>query len=151
LNKAFETIAMAKVSTSGHDAKRLGFTRDTDRVIRNGDYRVFEAKQTVLDLDRAGYVKARQEKFRVIGDSGKAALQMAAYTMKRGGYISDHDYLIASKLAHVLAGGNVPEGTLVTEQYLLDLEREAFLSLCGEPKTQQRMQHMLATKKALRN
>jgi 3-hydroxyacyl-CoA dehydrogenase len=71
--------------------------------------------------------------------------------MRQGGYISDHDQLIANKLAHVLAGGNVPAGTWVTEQYMLDLEREAFLSLCGEVKTQQRMQHILSTGKPLRN
>jgi 3-hydroxyacyl-CoA dehydrogenase len=102
-------------------------------------------------MDRAGYVKPQEERIRVVGDTGKAVLRMAAYTMKRGGYISDHDDVIAGKLAHVIAGGDVPEGTLVTEQYLLDLEREAFLSLIGEPKTQQRMQHMLAKGKPLRN
>ncbi|KIL40191.1 3-hydroxyacyl-CoA dehydrogenase [Gordoniibacillus kamchatkensis] len=151
MNKVFETIAMAKTSTSGHDAARLGYMREADSVVVNPDFRVYEAKRQVLDMDAAGYVKPAEEKFRVVGDTGKAVLQMAAYTMKRGGYISDHDFLIASKLAHVLSGGDVPEGTLVTEQYMLDLEREAFLSLCGEPKTQQRMQHMLATGKPLRN
>lgn len=151
INKAFETIAMAKTTTSGYDAARLGYMRDVDSVVVNSDYRVYEAKRQVLEMDAAGYVKPPEEKFRVAGDTGKAVLRMAAYTMKRGGYISDHDYLIASKLAHILSGGDVPEGTLVTEQYLLDLEREAFLSLCGEPKTQQRMQHMLAKGKPLRN
>ncbi len=80
-----------------------------------------------------------------------AVLQLGALGMRESGYISDHDLKIARKLAHVLAGGDVPAGTLVTEQYLLDLEREAFLSLCGEPKTQQRLQHMLTKGKALRN
>ncbi|MFC0214647.1 3-hydroxyacyl-CoA dehydrogenase/enoyl-CoA hydratase family protein [Paenibacillus chartarius] len=151
INQVFETIAMAKTTTSGHDAARLGYMRSGDTVVMNPDYRVFEAKRHVLELDAGGYVSAPQERIRVVGDTGKAVLKMAAYTMKRGGYISDHDYVIASKLAHVIAGGDVPEGTLVTEQYLLDLEREAFLSLCGEAKTQQRMQHMLATGKPLRN
>jgi 3-hydroxyacyl-CoA dehydrogenase len=87
----------------------------------------------------------------VVGADGKAVLKLGAHAMKQSGYISDHDLLIAGKLAHVIAGGDVPSGTMVTEQYMLDLEREAFLSLCGEPKTQQRMQHMLAKGKALRN
>lgn len=151
INQAFETIAMAKTTTSGHDAKRLGYMRDVDSVVMNSDHRVYEAKRQVLEMDRAGYVKPLEERIRVVGDTGKAVLRMAAYTMKRGGYISDHDYLIAGKLAHIVAGGDVPEGSLVTEQYLLDLEREAFLSLIGEPKTQQRMQHMLAKGKPLRN
>jgi 3-hydroxyacyl-CoA dehydrogenase len=147
----FETIAMGKVSTSGHDTRRLGFMRETDRVILNQDYRVYEAKQAVLALDREGYVPQQESRIRALGDNGRAVMQMTAYTMRRGGYISDHDYLIASKLAHVLAGGSVPEGTLVSEQFVLDLEREAFLSLCGEPKTQQRIEHMLKTRKPLRN
>ncbi|WP_442601175.1 3-hydroxyacyl-CoA dehydrogenase NAD-binding domain-containing protein [Paenibacillus sp. KN14-4R] len=151
INHAFETVGMAKVSTSGYDAKRLGYMRSADTVIMNQDYRIYEAKQAVLRMDQAGYVHPKEEKIRVVGDAGKAVMQLGAYSMRQGGYISDHDQLIADKLAHVLAGGNVPAGSYVTEQYLLDLEREAFLSLCGELKTQQRMQHMLTTGKPLRN
>ncbi|MFD0697064.1 3-hydroxyacyl-CoA dehydrogenase/enoyl-CoA hydratase family protein [Paenibacillus sp. GCM10027628] len=151
INSVFETIAMAKVSTSGHDTKRLGYMRAQDTVVINSDHRIYEAKQAVLRMEQAGYEPQPQEKFRVVGENGKAVMQIAAYTMRQGGFISDHDQLIANKLAHVLAGGNVPAGTLVTEQYMLDLEREAFLSLCGEPKTQQRMQYMLSKGKALRN
>ncbi|GFZ87698.1 enoyl-CoA hydratase [Paenibacillus marchantiophytorum] len=151
INAIFETVAMAKVSTSGHDTKRLGYMRAPDTVVVNPDHRIYEAKQAVLRLDAAGYIPQAQEKIRVVGENGKAVLQIAAYTMRQGGYISEHDQLIANKLAHVLAGGNVPAGTLVTEQYMLDLEREAFLSLCGEIKTQQRMQYMLSKGKALRN
>ncbi|TCZ73203.1 3-hydroxyacyl-CoA dehydrogenase/enoyl-CoA hydratase family protein [Paenibacillus albiflavus] len=151
MNQYFETIGMAKVSTSGHDTKRLGFMRSGDFVVVNQDYRVYEAKQAVLRMDAAGYKVQLPEKIRVVGDTGKAILQTAAYTMRQGGYISKHDQLIAGKLAHVLAGGNVPAGTYVTEQYMLDLEREAFMSLCGEPKTQQRMQSLLTTGKAVRN
>ncbi|NEW06546.1 3-hydroxyacyl-CoA dehydrogenase/enoyl-CoA hydratase family protein [Paenibacillus sp. SYP-B3998] len=147
----FETVAMAKVSTSGHDTKRIGYMRAQDTVVVNSDYRIYEAKQAVLRLEGAGYKPQSQEKIRVVGENGKAVMQIAAYTMRQGGYISEHDQLIANKLAHVLAGGNVPAGTYVTEQYILDLEREAFLSLCGEPKTQQRMQYMLSKGKALRN
>ncbi len=151
LNRAFETIGMAKVSSSGHDAKRLGYLRETDRVLANHDHLVYEAKQAVLRMARAGYEPIGEERIRVAGSEGKAVLQLGAIGMRESGYISDHDLKIAKKLAHVLAGGDVPAGTLVTERYLLDLEREAFLSLCGEPKTQQRMQHMLAKGKPLRN
>jgi len=151
LNRAFETIGMAKVSSSGHDAKRLGYLRETDRVLVNQDHLIYEAKQAVLRMAQAGYEPIAQERIRVAGAEGKAVLQLGAIGMRESGYISDHDLRIAKKLAHVLAGGDVPAGTLVTEQYLLDLEREAFLSLCGEPKTQQRMQHMLTKGKPLRN
>jgi len=151
LNGCFETIAMAKVSTSGHDTKKLGYMRPQDAVVINADRRIYEAKMAVLEMERAGYLPQEEERIRVVGEPGKAVLQLAAYTMRQGGYISDHDYLIAGKLAHVLAGGNVPANSLVSEQYMLDLEREAFLSLCGEPKTQARMQHMLTKGKPLRN
>ncbi|MGZ9584496.1 3-hydroxyacyl-CoA dehydrogenase/enoyl-CoA hydratase family protein [Paenibacillus marinisediminis] len=151
INQIFETVGMAKVSTSGHDAKRLGYLRPTDRILANQDHLIYEAKQAVLRMANAGYEPIPQEKIRVVGSEGKAILQLGAIGMKESGYISDHDLLIAKKLAHVLAGGDVPAGTLVSEQYMLDLEREAFLSLCGEPKTQQRMQHMLSKGKPLRN
>ncbi|MGF7046013.1 3-hydroxyacyl-CoA dehydrogenase [Paenibacillus sp. DS2015] len=151
MNQVFETVGMAKVSTSGHDAQKLGYLRPTDRIIANQDHLIYEAKQAVLRMSRAGYEPIPEEKIRVAGSEGKAVLQLGAIGMRESGYISDHDLLIAKKLAHVLAGGDVPAGTLVTEQYMLDLEREAFLSLCGEAKTQQRMQHMLTTGKALRN
>ncbi|WNQ13052.1 3-hydroxyacyl-CoA dehydrogenase NAD-binding domain-containing protein [Paenibacillus aurantius] len=151
LNQAFETIGMAKVSTSGHDAKRLGLFRPEDRIVLHPDHLLYEAKKTVLGLAQAGYEPAPEEKIRAAGSDGKAVLKLGALGMRQGGYISDHDLLIANKLAHVLAGGDVPAGSLLTEPYMLDLEREAFLSLCGEPKTQARMQHMLAKGKALRN
>ncbi|WP_274364157.1 3-hydroxyacyl-CoA dehydrogenase/enoyl-CoA hydratase family protein [Paenibacillus thermotolerans] len=151
VNKAFETIAMAKVTTSGANARDLGYMRAGDRVVMNDDHRVYEAKKLVLAMDEAGYSLPPAEKIRVVGRDGKAVLLMGAYTMRRGGFVSDHDLLIAGKLAHVLSGGDVPAGSLVSEQYFLDLEREAFLSLCGEPKTQARMQHMLAKGKPLRN
>jgi 3-hydroxyacyl-CoA dehydrogenase len=151
INQIFENVGMAKVSTSGHDAKKLGYLRPTDRILANQDHLIYEAKQAVLRMAKANYEPIPEEKIRVVGSEGKAVLQLGAISMKESGYISDHDLLIAKKLAHVLAGGDVPAGTLVSEQYMLDLEREAFLSLCGEPKTQQRMQHMLSKGKALRN
>ncbi|MEC0254516.1 3-hydroxyacyl-CoA dehydrogenase/enoyl-CoA hydratase family protein [Paenibacillus lautus] len=151
INKIFEMVAMAKASTSGHEAIRMGYGRSGDSVVMNQDYRIHEAKQAVLEMDRAGYVPPQPGKARVVGRDGRAVLQMGAIDMKRSGYISDHDLLIAKKLAYILTGGDVPAGTVVSEQHLLDLEREAFLSLLGEVKTQQRMQHMLAKGKPLRN
>lgn len=151
INELFMHIGTAKVSTSAHDARNIGYLRSSDRVVINEDHLIHEAKQSALRLVHAGYVPPSQEKIRVVGKDGKAVLQLGAYAMRQSGYISDHDLLIAGKLAHVLAGGDVPSGTLVTEQYMLDLEREAFLSLCGESKTQQRMQHMLSKGKPLRN
>lgn len=151
LNEIFRMIGTATVSTSGHDAKRLGYLQAHDKVILNQDHLLYEAKQSVLGMVKAGYEPAVESKIKVVGSEGKAVMQLGAIGMHQGGYISEHDLLIANKLAHVLAGGDVPAGTLVSEQYLLDLEREAFLSLCGEPKTQARMQHMLTKGKALRN
>lgn len=151
MNGIFETVGMAKVSTSGYDAKRLGYLRASDRVLTNQDHLIYVAKQAVLRMAKAGYEPIAEEKIRVVGAEGKAVMKLGAIGMRQSGYISDHDLKIAGKLAHVLAGGDVPAGTLVTEQYMLDLEREAFLSLCGEPKTQQRMHHMLSKGKPLRN
>lgn len=151
INRVFEMIAMAKTSTSGPDAIWMGYGRPGDTVVMNQDYRIYESKQAVLEMDRAGYAPRDPGRIRVTGRDGRAVLQMGALSLKQGGYISDHDYLIAKKLAHVLTGGDVPAGTVVSEQHLLDLEREAFLSLLGEVKTQQRMQHMLAKGKPLRN
>lgn len=148
--QAFEKIAMAKVSTSAAEARKLGYIRDHDGVSINQDHLLYDAKQTVLAL-AANYRPQQPKKVKVIGETGHAALKLAAQSMLWSGLISEHDLKIADKLAFVLSGGRVPAGTEVTEQYLLDLEREAFLSLIGEPKTQQRMQHMLAKGKPLRN
>ncbi|TSB45980.1 3-hydroxyacyl-CoA dehydrogenase/enoyl-CoA hydratase family protein [Alkalicoccobacillus porphyridii] len=152
VNRLFETIATAKVSTSADDAKRLGYLRASDQVILNESHVIYEAKQAALRLaTQPASAHHHSFDFQVPGREGKAVMQLGAMQMRLGGYASDHDVVIANKLAHVLAGGDVPPGTLVSEQYMLDLEREAFLSLCGEPKTQARMQHMLTTGKPLRN
>ncbi|WP_047151026.1 3-hydroxyacyl-CoA dehydrogenase/enoyl-CoA hydratase family protein [Aneurinibacillus tyrosinisolvens] len=152
VNKAFEAIAMAKVSTSGEEARDLGYLRSGDAISMNRDHLLYDAKQSVLALDMAGYVPPpRQAKVRVVGADGKAVLKLGVYSMRQSGFISDHDLKIAGKLAHVLTGGDVTRNTYVTEQYLLDLEREVFLSLCGEPKSQERMHHMLTKGKPLRN
>jgi 3-hydroxyacyl-CoA dehydrogenase len=149
--RAFETIAMAKVSTSGKEAINLGYLRPTDRISVNPDHLLYDAKQLVLTMDREGYTPPKPRKIRVIGETGYANLRQNIYAMKKSGYISEHDELIASKIAYVMSGGNIPAGTEVTEQYILELERQAFLELIKTPKTQQRMQHMLTKNKPLRN
>lgn len=149
--RAFETIAMAKVSTSGQEAINLGYLRPTDRISINSDHLLYDAKQLVLAMDKEGYTPLQPRKIRVIGETGYANLRQNIYAMKKSGYISEHDELIASKIAYVMSGGNVPAGTEVTESYILELEKQAFLSLIKTPKTQQRMQHMLMKNKPLRN
>ncbi|MCG3085146.1 3-hydroxyacyl-CoA dehydrogenase/enoyl-CoA hydratase family protein [Anoxybacillus sp. LAT_35] len=150
-NKVFETIAMAKVSTSAAEAHELNFLNAQDGISINGDHLIHDAKQAVLALYESGYKPPVRKKIPVVGETGYATLLLGAQGMYHSGYISEHDLKIAKKLAYVIAGGSVPYGTEVDEQYLLDLEREAFLSLVGEPKTQARMQHMLLKGKPLRN
>ncbi|MFD2370450.1 3-hydroxyacyl-CoA dehydrogenase/enoyl-CoA hydratase family protein [Brevibacillus sp. GCM10020057] len=149
--RAFETIATAKVSTSGQDAINLGYLRKSDRISVNPDHLLYDAKQLVLAMDREGYTPPAPRKIRVIGETGYATLRQNVYAMKKSGYITDHDELIASKIAYVMSGGSVPAGTEVTEEYILELEKQAFLELIKTPKTQQRMQHMLTKNKPLRN
>ncbi|MFD0672492.1 3-hydroxyacyl-CoA dehydrogenase NAD-binding domain-containing protein [Cohnella sp. GCM10027633] len=152
LTALFESIAMAKVSDSAHGAKRLGYWRPGDKAVLREESRIAEAKRTVLELDRLGYAAPEANRNVVVGGRDAAAvMKLGVQSMRRGGYITDHDAKIAGKLAHALSGGDVPAGTAVPEQRLLDLEREAFLSLCGEKLTQDRMRHMLATGKPLRN
>jgi 3-hydroxyacyl-CoA dehydrogenase len=152
VRQAFETVAMAKVATSAKEAQTLGYMRPTDKITINRDYLIHNAKKTVLDLVAEGYRPPRPRRsIKVMGEKGYALLQMGLFYMKEGGYISQHDEHVAKKVAYVMSGGNLPDGTEVTEQYVLDLEREAFMSLCGEPKTQERMQYTLKTGKPLRN
>ncbi|MDM5228584.1 3-hydroxyacyl-CoA dehydrogenase NAD-binding domain-containing protein [Cytobacillus sp. NJ13] len=150
-NKVFESIAMAKVSTSGEEARDNNFLNLADGISMNGDHLLYDAKQAVLALHKKGYKPPVRKKVPVVGETGYATLLLGAQAMLYSGYISEHDLSIAKKLAYVIAGGKVPYGTEVDEQYLLDLEREAFLSLVAEPKSQQRMQHMLLKGKPLRN
>ncbi|WHY91126.1 3-hydroxyacyl-CoA dehydrogenase NAD-binding domain-containing protein [Neobacillus cucumis] len=150
-NKVFETIAMAKVSTSGEEARENNFLDFADGISVNSDHQLYDAKQAVLALHEKGYKPKVRRKVPVVGETGYATLLLGAEGMFLSGYISEHDLKIAKKLAYVIAGGKVPFGTEVDEQYLLDLEREAFLSLVAEPKSQQRMQHMLVKGKPLRN
>ncbi|WP_163098949.1 3-hydroxyacyl-CoA dehydrogenase/enoyl-CoA hydratase family protein [Peribacillus alkalitolerans] len=150
-NKVFETIATAKVSTSGEEARDLNFLNFVDGVSVNGDHLLYDAKQAALSLYEKGYKAPVRKKVPVVGETGYATLLLGAQNMLLSGYISEHDLAIAKKLAYVIAGGKVPFGTEVDEQYLLDLEREAFLSLLAQPKSQARMQHMLVKGKPLRN
>lgn len=151
VGRAFEYIATAKVATSAAEARDMGYLRPTDSIVMKGDDQLLHAKQAVLELDRIGYMPAQPAEIPVAGPDGRAVLELAAYTLKNSGYATEHDQLIARKLAYVLTGGDLPAGTLVPEQYLLDLEREAFLQLSGYPKTQARMVHMLQKNKPLRN
>ncbi|MEH6944807.1 3-hydroxyacyl-CoA dehydrogenase/enoyl-CoA hydratase family protein [Bacillus sp. JJ722] len=150
-NKVFESIAMANVSTSGQEARGNNVLNNQDAVSLNGDHLLYDAKQVVLALDKQGYKPPVRKKIPVVGETGYATLLLGAQTMKLSGFISEHDMKIAEKLAYVIAGGRVPYGTEVDEQYLLDLEREAFISLVQQPKSQARMQHMLVKGKPLRN
>lgn len=150
-NKVFETIAMAKVSGSAAEARELNFLNQRDGITMNSDHLLYDAKRAVISLYDQGYRPPVRKKVPVVGETGYAAMLLGAQSMYHSGYISEHDLKIAKKLAYVIAGGKVPYGTEVDEQYLLDLEREAFLSLVGEPKSQARMQHMLVKGKPLRN
>jgi len=151
ISKAFETIAMAKVSMSAENARDYGFLREGDRVSLSREQLLRDAKETVLGLARAGYRRPNPRTVRVPGEAGIANLKVFAWGMAQGHQISEHDLKIATKLATVLCGGAVASGARVTEQHLLDLECEAFMSLIAEPKTQERMQYMLENNKPLRN
>ncbi len=151
LRKAFENIALAKVATSAEEARKFSFLRPTDGITANIDHLLYDAKQTVLAMAQEGFRPPRPRLIPVAGDGGRAAIKYMVHTMRQGNYITEYDEYLAGKLAYVLTGGNILSGAMVTEQYLLDLEREVFVSLCGETKTQERITHMLKTNKPLRN
>ncbi len=149
--KAFETIAMAKYSMSGPEAVKLGYLRKTDRFIMSRDLQFDQAKKEVLAMAQAGFRAPLPARVKVTGEAGRAVLEANTYMMHKAGYISAHDRLIANKIAYVLTGGEAPAGAEVPEQYLLDLERQAFVELCKEEKTRERMQYFLMNNKPLRN
>jgi 3-hydroxyacyl-CoA dehydrogenase len=152
LKKNFETIAMAKVSTSAAEARSLGFLKPSDNITINRERLLTDAKTRARALADAGYsAPLPRTDIPAPGESVLATLKLAVWTMREGQYISDHDVKIANWVAYALCGGKVTPGALVSEQYLLDLEREAFLSLCGEKKTQERIAFTLKTGKPLRN
>jgi len=152
MKKAFETIATAKVATSAEEARGLGFLSSSDRITMNRERVLSDAKTRALELVRAGYEPpVMRTNIPAPGENILAALKMGVYLMRQGEFISDHELKLGSKIAEVLCGGNITPGTAVSEQYLLDLEREAFKSLCGEKKTQERIQFTLKTGRTLRN
>jgi 3-hydroxyacyl-CoA dehydrogenase len=152
VKRAFETIALAKVATSAEEARGYGFLSADDSVSMNRDRLIADAKKEVLALAASGYQQPQQRTdILALGMPGLATLKLGVHMMKRAGYISDHDALIGEKLARILTGGDLNHQTRVSEQYLLDLEREAFLSLIGTRQTQDRIAHMLKTGKPLRN
>jgi 3-hydroxyacyl-CoA dehydrogenase len=152
VRRAFETIAMAKVATSADEARALGFLGPSATLSMNRDRLVADAKQVALDMVKEGYTPQRpRTDVPALGGPALAAFKIGIHQLREGGYVSDHDAKIATKLARIMTGGDLSHRTTVSEQYLLDLEREAFLSLCGERKTLERIQHMLKTGKPLRN
>jgi 3-hydroxyacyl-CoA dehydrogenase len=151
VQRAFETIGLAKTSTSAPDARRLGLLREADGITMNRERLIFDAKQAALQMARGGYRPPPPRGVLVGGEGLLAALKLGVHLAWRGGRISEHDALIGRTLAFVMAGGSLPHQTIVSEEYLLDLEREAFLKLCGEPKTLERIRYTLKTGKTLRN
>jgi 3-hydroxyacyl-CoA dehydrogenase len=151
LKPVFENIAMAKVSTSGEEARSLGYLRPSDFIAMNRDRQVADAKETALAMVRAGYHPPAPAEIRVLGEEFLAGAKLAIHMLVRGEFATEHDAVVGRKLAYILAGGSITAPQVVSEQYILDLEREAFVSLCGERATQQRMAHTLKTGKPLRN
>ncbi len=151
IRRAFENISMAKVGTSGAEVVELGYLRPTDIIEPNFELQVGRAKNVCLSLIQAGYRPPRPPRLWALGETPRAAFEAAVWGMKEAGFASEHDMLIANKVAYILTGGDRVEGTPITEQDLLDLECEAFCSLCGTEKTQARIQNMLTTGKPLRN
>ncbi|HEY0385192.1 MAG TPA: 3-hydroxyacyl-CoA dehydrogenase family protein, partial [Pyrinomonadaceae bacterium] len=152
IKRAFETIALARVATSAEEARVLGFLSADDAISMNRDRLIADAKLEVLALAQTGYTRPQpRTDILAMGQSALSTLKLGIHQMKRGGFISEHDALIGEKLARILTGGDLNHPARVSEQYLLDLEREAFLSLVSQQKTQERIGHMLKTGKPLRN
>ena len=147
-----QTVGAAKVSSSAAEARDLGFLSDADRIVMNRDHLLFEAKAEAIELAAEGYAPPVEgPNCYAAGRDVRAALKAAIYVLQQGGYMTEYDAVISGKLAHVLCGGELSSGQWVSEQYLLDLERETFVGLLGEQRTLDRIQHMLKTGKPLRN
>ncbi len=152
MKKTFETIATAKVATSAHEARKFGFLSDSDGITMNRERVLADAKTRALELLCQGYQPPLpRNNIPAPGESILATLRLGIHLMRQGEYITDYEVKLGHKIAEVLCGGNITPGTPISEQYLLDLEREAFKSLCGERKTQERIQYTLKTGKTLRN
>ncbi|MEE9284116.1 MAG: enoyl-CoA hydratase-related protein, partial [Dehalococcoidia bacterium] len=147
----FETIGLARTSGSAHEARSLGFLRAEDTIVPNPDHLLYEAKQAALALDARGYVAPSPARLPVVGEGLRAALEETVQGMVAAGQATEHDLTIARKLAYVLTGGDRPAGSDADEEHFLELEREALVSLCREPKSQERLQHILETGRPLRN
>ena len=151
VQKAFEVIAFAKVSGSAHQAKKFGYLEMDDEIVLSKDHQVARARQAVLELAEE-YAMPEPAELILPGVGGRLAIQSAVEGFRKSGTITEHDALIGNRLAHVMTGGDRANGIdPVDEQYLLDIERETFVALAGEPKSQARMAHMLKTGKPLRN
>jgi len=151
IRRAFECVATAKVATSAQEAKNLFYMKPSDAITMNRRHHLYAAKSAALGLAQAGFMPPPRRTYRLLGKSGYATIEMIIRSMRDGNFISDHDMLIAMKVAHVMTGGNCSPRQPVSEQQVLDLEREAFMSLCGEEKTQARIAYMLEHSKPLRN
>ncbi len=152
ITRVFETIAMAKVSSSAYEAQEMGYLPTSAKIVINGDRRLAVAKAEILHLDRLGYLPPiENNSIMVLGRAGRAVLEHDAYLFQQGGYASEYDRYLANRLAYVITGGELSSPALVSEQYLLQLERETFLPLLEQSKTQERIAHVLKTKKPLRN
>ncbi|MBN1149130.1 MAG: enoyl-CoA hydratase/isomerase family protein [Anaerolineales bacterium] len=151
LQRIFEQLGLGKVATSAEEARQFGILGPADRVVMHRDMLLTEAKKEALHMAATGYRPPLPEKIYAAGRDAWSAMKVGIHMMKEGGYITEHEAKIASGLAKVLTGGDISQPAWVDEQYILDLEREVFLSLCGEQKSQERMWHMLNTGKVLRN
>ncbi len=151
ISKAFENIGMAKVATSGEEARELGILRPWDRVAVNRDEQLGTAKKMAIGMAEEGYRPPLPKTFKLPGKEGVSSVQMLLHNMKLTHWVSSYDTVVGTHLANILCGGDTTIHEPVTQQHILDLEREAFLSLCGEPKTQDRIKYMLANNKPLRN
>jgi 3-hydroxyacyl-CoA dehydrogenase len=151
LKQPFEMVATARVATSAEEARDLGFLRAADTVSMARETVIADAKEIALGLARAGWRPPPPRRIRAVGESGAATLRATLRSLSQAHKISEHDEKIGAQLARIMTGGAVPAGATVSEQHFLDLEREAFLSLCGEEKTRARIQQMLTTGKPLRN
>jgi 3-hydroxyacyl-CoA dehydrogenase len=151
IQQIFMQVGTVKVATSAVEAREMGMLGAADRIVMNGDHLIAEAKREARHMADAGYTSPPPEKIYAAGRDVLAAMRIGAFMFREGGYISDHDKLVAEKFAYALTGGDISRPQWVDEQYILDLEREAFLSLIGEKKTQERMWHFLQTGKPLRN
>jgi 3-hydroxyacyl-CoA dehydrogenase len=151
IQAAFMNIGLAKVSTSAAEAREMLYLRPTDRVAMDADRLIHDAKTMALGLAAGGYVPPARATFKMPGASGRSTIELKLHDLKSGGFATEHDAVVAQRVAYVLTGGDIPAGTRVDEQHILDLEREGFLSLLGTEKTQARIMHFISSGKILRN